>query len=365
MANYTANTDFDSVPVALPIGVTRVGDTSRVYSDTTTVRPGGGVTLSGASVTLLAPNIRSGTTGSTSGVLNFSDSTLWLQGTGGGAQDFGRSNVTGERALSFTWTNGQINYGGTASFFLRMRDFDHVLNIANTTVNNFNTAANMGFNIARIDIDSSSIAGAVFNGVWFNSIADLVAIGSDFSNSIFRTGQNYHIRVNPAISAATRGAFYVGANFGNFGTLPGGSTAGLQMFNVVSGAAGANFRGVFLIDCAIPATGNLLVGSEVGGAGRSATVITAQAWRPLFRRPDLVTTTDVRLKKDTGTNILYSAPATITNTTDVNSIAAANRSLINERGYYRRDQVVTISPTNTSGNIAYTCLLYTSPSPRD
>ena len=168
MAIFTSNFDFNNTTVAPPAGVARVGNTSRVYTDNSNTIPNDGITISGDRVTLLTPSARG------AGTWNFTNSTMWMQGTSGNAQDFDRGN-----AAQFTWTDGQINYGGfptnaAGGPFIRMRDQAHTLVLTNTTLTNTNydstsrtnyTAglpvgsgiAQPGLNIARLDIPSSDI----------------------------------------------------------------------------------------------------------------------------------------------------------------------------------------------------------------
>ena len=169
------------------------------------------------------------------------------------------------------------------------------------------------------------------------------------------------MRVNPSITTATRGGFFIGANFSNFGTLPGASAAGLQMFSLLN-TNNSNFRGVFVIDCVLPPSGNLAISSADNSiTGRLATVVMVQSWRPRFRRPDLVTPSDI-LMRFTG-QTLYSVPATIDNTTDVNAIGFTSGSTINERGVWFRDNELTISSNagGTTGTPSGT-LTYSTPS---
>ena len=128
------------------------------------------------------------------------------------------------------------------------------------------------------------------------------------------------------------------------------------MFSILN-SANANFRGVFIIDCILPPSGNLAISSaDNNSTGRLATVVMMQSWRPRFRRPDLVTPSDIRMRFSG--QVLYTVPATIDNTTDVDAIGFTSGSTINERGVWFRDNELAIN-----SNVG--CLLYTSPSPRD
>jgi len=346
-------------------GLTRVGPTTRVFLDgTATVTeptnvPAGNSLLGDNAVLITQQPLGSGT--SAGGDYNFTNSAMWIDFQGG-PMDIGGSGNT------FSWQEGTINFVSTGTDqvnggpFLRARGGNSTnFNLTGTTFNSYLppappmglNAASPGLNLAGVNLAGSSLNRVVFNGIWTNIPADFSLIGVDFSNSIFRPNQFYHIRFNPAVDATTRGTFIIGANLNNFGTLAGGGNAGLQLFGDINSLA-TNYRGVYVIDCELRPAGGLVVNSFTPPADGTL-VATLQAWRPSLQNAG-VAVADARLKYDTTGSTLYNAPAQVDFQFDITAAETANRQLIQERGYYRLDQTTTISSSNTSATLDYTDL---------
>ena len=348
----TANLDGAAAPVP---SLNRQGTNTRVYQDSTATVVQG--IMNGQNAVLITPTLAG-----SGGTFTMDQCTIWFDGTTGAAQDFSR--VT---PVTFNFTNGQINYtGGITNAqggpFIRAREstsgtaLAHVINIAGTALNNFNhndanptAGAQPGLNVNSIDVSLSNITGVSFNKYWFNTLADLASIGVDFSNSTYRPITNaasrYHVRINRTVDAATRSSIFAGCRFdGDFGQLPGGTSAGLQLFgNVQNTAITPSFNSIFLLDCIFPTSGNLSVnGFTFTGSTSIGTFRAVRSWNPRVRDSERDLISDVRIKFNTTSNILYPAPSGALTRT-YNPTPAINNSPINATGYYRQSSSVGIN----------------------
>ena len=373
MATITGTVVLDGTNATPVAGVSRIGTNTRVFQDAdyTFVDDNGNV--SGQSVTLITRGFGSADSSQWStGTINFNDSVMWLDGTTGNAQDFSRDTAN---PVTFTWTNGEINYRGGITHaeggpFLRFRSTTtgqfvaNIVNVAGTTFNNYNynradptTAAQPGFNLATINVAQSSIAGASFNGWWANYVADLAAIGVDFSNSTYRPIANannrYHVRLNAASDTASRSGIFAGCNFSNFGTLTDGASAGLQMFGDLAATVTNFTRDVFIIDCIFPdvsGTRQLTVNTTTNATRANARA--CRSWMPQVRRPNLDLVADARIKFNPSNSTLYPAPPTQLGRTFAPN-TAPNNTAVHDTGYYRQTGEVIFSATTTSGIVNY------------
>ena len=364
MGTVIGDIDLNTATGGIVSILTRVGpNLSRVFVDGavtapefTTIPTTASLTGENAVIVTAGPlgDVLGGTR-NTGGDLTMTNSEMWISSnsaTAGGGLDIGGA------ANTWSFTDGQINFNSTTEPtnggpFLRSHgtastNFD----LTGTTFNNYGST-NPGLNLAGVVLAGSSLNRVTFNGIWVNIPADLPLIGVNFSNSIFRPNQFYHLRLNAAVGATTTGSFIAGSNLNNFGELAGGGAAGLQLFGDIDGTA-TNFRGIYLIDCELRATGGLVVNSSSAPAVGTL-VATMQSWRPELQNAG-ARVIDARLKFDTAGAVLYNAPTALTETYDVDNFVTPNNLLIHQRGYYRRDQMATISSTNTATTLDYTDL---------